>query len=110
MVAVEDAKVGQLGPWLQSLINSDQKPDILSVVVTHERPGFGVTVHATSPKMDTRVFHFTPAAKIARKIIELIGIEFERAPGDLEGIYTFEGGRWLEPMDYKASIDFFEIK
>ena len=110
MIAVEDAKVGQLGPWLQSLIDPDQKPDILSIIVTHEPPGFGVTVHAASPKMDARVWHFTPAAKIAAKIVELIGIEFKRSSSDLEGIYTFEGGRWLEPVDYKASIDFFDIK
>ena len=110
MIAIEDAKVEGLGPWLQSLINPDQKPDILSVIITEEPPGFGVTIHAASPQVGPRVWHFTPAAKIAAKIIELIAVEFKRAPGDLEGIYTFEGGRWLEPVDYKASIDFFNIK
>lgn len=99
MGAIEDPEIGKFGPWFEALINANQEGDILRIIAAHPSPGFRITLYTTTPEFGPRIRYFPADSEITAEIIKLIAVKFECAPGELQGVYRFEGGRWLKTMD-----------
>ncbi len=98
------------GPWLDIVKQRIEQDDVMAVITAHRRPRLGIAPHTAEPEVLPGVWKLTPYTQKTTGGVELIGIQAELLPQDLQGVDgTIRRGRF-KFMVNKPGIGFFEVE
>ena len=104
-------EVGKIdGPWLDVLIERVKQDNVVSIIPTHLGPGLTVPPHTAKPEVLSGMWELTPDAEKSTSGVQLVGVQSELPPQDLESVYFLERWGRLQLVIEKAGIGFFKVE